>query len=427
MKWSSMEMETEVEVEAVLEKIWDLHDKLSDAIHSISRSHFVKALTCNNNNNKKLSSSDDVKGGFVYVKDYPESESAIHEAKSLNSIRTALENLEDQLEFFHMKSYYNALAFINDASLRFHASVGATLLLPGQWLWMPTVYHKCPVVAQDAGDYMSQWTGIGSGLVALFFVLTDTLVIFFTTVQTQQRAEKDAAIARLEQSRIVLALRLADHHGKKYKVIEEARAFVGEVQNHGKFVPPENGYTSAESYNGRKSSNILVKVVISSFNFAKKSLKVDHLGSVLGNAALFTVSMLALLHLHQVNDRDRYISDLQQIHEVNNRLNKNVTKVYVPEGGSTNGLDVIHGSTLLELVAHVTCMKCFWQGNSRLMIYGSTEVQMNVKQENPNLRPELRQLIVVGAVKEAVRSLAMSQGRMGCNNYRKLNVKTGEV
>lgn len=269
-----MEMEME-EIEAVLEKIWDLHDKLSDAIHSISRSHFlhsVKALTTkttsshNNNFNKKvLSSSDDVKGGFVYVKDYPpieESESAIHEAKSLNSIRTALENLEDQLEFFH-------------------------------------------------------------------------------TVQTQQRAERDAAIARLEQSRIVLALRLADHHGKKYKVIEEARAFVGEVQNHGKFVPPENGYTSAESYNGRKSSNILVKVVISSFNFAKKSLKVDHLGGVLGNAALFAVSMLALLHLHQVNDRDRYISDLQQIHEVNNRLNKNVTKVYLPEGGSTNGLDVL--------------------------------------------------------------------------------------
>ncbi|PWA47410.1 plastid division1 [Artemisia annua] len=162
-----------------------------------------------------------------------------------------------------------------------------------------------------------------------------------TTVQTQQRAERDAAIARLEQSRIVLALRLADHHGKKYKVIEEARAFVGEVQNHGKFVPPENGYTSAESYNGGKSSNILVKVVISSFNFAKKSLKVDHLGGVLGNAALFAVSMLALLHLHQVNDRDRYISDLQQIHEVNNRLNKNVTKVYLPEGGSTNGLDVL--------------------------------------------------------------------------------------
>lgn len=267
-----MEME---EVEAVLEKIWDLHDKLSDAIHSISRSHFlhsVKALRNPNpndlfhpplpTNNNNVSDS---KPGFVYVKGFPieqDDDSAIHEAKSLNSIRTALENLEDQLEFFH-------------------------------------------------------------------------------TVQTQQRAERDAAIARLEQSRIVLALRLADHHGNKYKVIEEARAFVGEVQNHAKFVPPENGYTSAESYNVDKRSNILVKVVLSSFNFAKKSLKVDHLGGVLGNAALFAVSMLALLHLHQVADRDRYISDLQQRHETSNKLIKNVTKVYLPEGASSNGLDVL--------------------------------------------------------------------------------------
>ncbi|KAL4575762.1 hypothetical protein LXL04_011847 [Taraxacum kok-saghyz] len=253
MIWE-MEME---QVEAVLEKIWDLHDKLSDAIHSISRSHFlhsVKALRNSNDlferaadNNKKVS-DDEVKGGFVYVKGFPieeDDDSAIHEAKSLNSIRTALENLEDQLEFFH-------------------------------------------------------------------------------TVQTQQRAERDAAIARLEQSRIVLALRLADHHGKKYKVIEEARAFVGQVQNH--------------SYL-EKRSNTLVKVVISSFNFAKKSLKVDHVGGVLGNAALFAVSMVALLHLHQVADRDRYISDLQQVNT--SQLNKNVTKVYVPQGASSNGLDVL--------------------------------------------------------------------------------------
>ncbi|CAI9274128.1 unnamed protein product [Lactuca saligna] len=260
MKWE-MEME---EVEAVLEKIWDLHDKLSDAIHSISRSHFlhsVKALRSSNDlfdraadNNKKVSDGE-VKGGFVYVKDFPIEEddhSAIHEAKSLNSIRTALENLEDQLEFFH-------------------------------------------------------------------------------TVQTQQRAERDAAIARLEESRIVLALRLADHHGKNYKVIEEARAFVGQVQNH-----------SCSYNNIEKKSNILVNVVISSFNFAKKSLKVDHVGGLFGNAALFAVSMLALLHLHQVADRDRdrdhhgYISDLHQV-----KVNTNVTKVYIPEGSSSNGLDVL--------------------------------------------------------------------------------------
>ncbi|KAL8192718.1 hypothetical protein R6Q57_027166 [Mikania cordata] len=43
-----------------------------------------------------------------------------------------------------------------------------------------------------------------------------------------------------------------------------------------------------------------------------------------------------------VNDREqRYIPDLQQRHEADNKLNKNVTKVFVPEGGSSNGLDVL--------------------------------------------------------------------------------------
>ena len=55
-------------------------------------------------------------------------------------------------------------------------------------------------------------------------------------MQTHQRAERDAAIARLEQSRIVLAMRLGEHHGKKHKVIEEALAFVGDVQDAAIFV-----------------------------------------------------------------------------------------------------------------------------------------------------------------------------------------------
>ncbi|KAK1421439.1 hypothetical protein QVD17_23773 [Tagetes erecta] len=238
MTW---EMEEEVET-VVLEKIWDLHDKLSDTIHSISRSHFlhsIKTLTTTSNH-------------------------PIQEAKSLNSIRTALENLEDHLHFFH-------------------------------------------------------------------------------TVIKQQQAEKDVAIARLEQSQIVLALRLADHHGKKYKVIEEAQDFVGQVQNHVKFLLPKNSSVPEESYNVGKRSNILIKVIISSFKLAKKSLKVDNPGAVLGNAAIFALSMLALLRLHQVAEGDRHILDLQQRHHVNNKLNRNVTKVYMPEGGSSNGLDVLSG------------------------------------------------------------------------------------
>lgn len=96
------------EVEAVLEKIWDLHDKLSDAIHSISRTHFLK--TSEKSGDKKTKQhyyqqsgeEDNRTSGYVFAKDFGVHE-AIQEAKSLNAIRTALENLEDQLEFFHVR------------------------------------------------------------------------------------------------------------------------------------------------------------------------------------------------------------------------------------------------------------------------------------------------------------------------------------
>ncbi|XP_052184446.1 plastid division protein PDV1 [Diospyros lotus] len=232
MRWE-MEMD---ELEAVLEKIWDLHDKLSDAILAITRSHYLHSLKSLRKSDAAVlapsgnKADDDLRAGFVFVKDFPVDDdySAVQEAKSLKAIRTALENVEDQLEFFH-------------------------------------------------------------------------------TVQVQQRAERDAAIARLEQSRIILAMRLAEHHGKKYKVIEEALAFVADVRDAGRFVSPDNLYGSApfrpgEHFapcEGRRSSN-LIKFLISGFEFAKKSLKIDQMGGILGNAALVAISMLALLHLHQV-------------------------------------------------------------------------------------------------------------------------------
>ncbi|CAN1751297.1 Plastid division protein PDV1 [Linum perenne] len=238
MRW---DMEVE-EIEAVLEKIWDLHDKLSDAIHTISRAHFLNSIK-----NLRRPPSDKKQqhhhhhlfgeenrgggGGYVFVKEFrvDDNESAIREAKSLNAIRTALENLGEQLEFFH-------------------------------------------------------------------------------TVQLQQRAERDAAIARLEQSRIVLSLRLAEHHGKKYNVIEEALAFIGDVHDSARFVSPDNLHTyppspGQENLNKlqRKPSNAVVNILTSTFDFAKRSLRLDNVGGVLGNVALFTVSMLALLHLQQVD------------------------------------------------------------------------------------------------------------------------------
>ncbi|KAB5532063.1 hypothetical protein DKX38_018733 [Salix brachista] len=73
---------------------------------------FLSSIKSLKTNNKKLNRESDVgfeeknnsrASGFVFVKDsgvYDNDFSAIQEAKSLNSIRTALENLED-LEFFH--------------------------------------------------------------------------------------------------------------------------------------------------------------------------------------------------------------------------------------------------------------------------------------------------------------------------------------
>ncbi|URE45984.1 hypothetical protein MUK42_25021 [Musa troglodytarum] len=215
------------EVEAVLERIWDLHDKISDAIHAISRAHFLRSVKGLRGGRqppvatpaaaKGGGEGGEGKGGFVFVKDFrvEEDGAAMAEARSLNDIRSALENLEDQLEFFHP----------------------------------------------------------------------------------------------LEQSRIILAMRLAEHRGKKYKVIEEALAFVGDVHNMGRFVTPETLYENemTRSQSGKnledhecKGPSMLMQMFISSFAVAKRSLGLVSVQGILGNAAMFTVSMLALVHLNQV-------------------------------------------------------------------------------------------------------------------------------
>lgn len=227
------------ELEAILETIWDLHDKISDAIHAISRTNFlksIKALTAkptlleNEMNQHQFNSStcDEEKIGYVFVKsfsgegdDVDDDAEAMAEARSLNSIRNALENLEDQLEFF-------------------------------------------------------------------------------LTVQSQQRAERDTALARVEQSRIVLAMRLADHQGRKYKVIEEALAFVGNVHDSSHFVSPENLFEPSAHANESHNSNLLIRMFISSMTWAKSCVKMEKFGGVMGNATLFAVSMIAFLQLHRI-------------------------------------------------------------------------------------------------------------------------------
>ncbi|CAL5022771.1 unnamed protein product [Urochloa decumbens] len=124
------------------------------------------------------------------------------------------------------------------------------------------------------------------------------------TVQSQHRAERDAAIARLEQSRLVLAMRLAEHQGKRYRVIDEALAFVGEVSDKNQFISPEDvraAQTEDNADGNRGSSSRTISNMLScSLSLAKNSFRLDKIGGALGNAAVFAVSMLAFLQLHQI-------------------------------------------------------------------------------------------------------------------------------
>ena len=95
MRWDA------AEPEAVLERIWDLHDRLSDAILASSRAHLLLPPP------PPPPTAPPAGGprprGCVFVKGAgAAAEEAVAEARSLHAIRSALEDLEDHLQFLHV-------------------------------------------------------------------------------------------------------------------------------------------------------------------------------------------------------------------------------------------------------------------------------------------------------------------------------------
>nr|ACG32184.1 hypothetical protein [Zea mays] len=236
--------------EAVLETIWDLHDKVSDAIHALSRAHFLRAV-------RRRSSASapglvDVKGGGLGLGARGGDEvvalaALAEEARSLHAIRAALEDLEDQFECF-------------------------------------------------------------------------------LAVQTQQQAERDFAMARLEQSRIMLAIRLKEHHGRNHKVIDEASAFVRDVYQD---VWPSLSATKAErradsSGNPAKGPSFLARMVSSSLTVAGSGFSLKSLALALG--------LVAVLQSSGVGDR-RY-------RRTTSERSSSWLGSSSPRGGRTGRLDV---------------------------------------------------------------------------------------
>ncbi|XP_066308145.1 plastid division protein PDV1-like [Miscanthus floridulus] len=215
------------EAEAVLETIWDLHDKVSDAIHALSRAHFLRAVR-----RRASASGDKPAAGLVYVKggglglgvrggdEVAALATLADEARSLHAIRAALEDLEDQFECF-------------------------------------------------------------------------------LAVQSQQQAERDFALARLEQSRIMLAIRLKEHHGKNHEVIDEASDFVHNVYQD---VWPSLSATKPEkcadsSSNTTKGPNFFARMVSSSLAIAGSCFNLKSLGCALGNSAALALGIVTVLQL----------------------------------------------------------------------------------------------------------------------------------
>ncbi|GJN06494.1 hypothetical protein PR202_ga24224 [Eleusine coracana subsp. coracana] len=220
------------EVEAVLETIWDLHDKVSDAIHALSRAHFLRAVRRRAAGDKPAAGLVYVKGGGFVAADGDEATALTalaEEARSLHAIRTALEDLEDQFECF-------------------------------------------------------------------------------LAVQSQQEADLDIALSKLEQSRIMLAVKLKEHHGKNYEVIDEASNFVHNVYQD---VWPSLSVNKTDkcadsSSNMVKGSNFFGRLVSAGHALAQNSLNIKNFGSVLGNSAVLGLGMLMMLQLQWMASREKY-------------------------------------------------------------------------------------------------------------------------
>ncbi|XP_006645653.1 plastid division protein PDV1-like [Oryza brachyantha] len=239
------------EAEAVLETIWDLHDKVSDAIHALSRASFLRTVR-RRAGDKPAAGPVRVKGGDVGSGDEAAALDAVaEEARSLHAIRAALEDLEDQFECF-------------------------------------------------------------------------------LAVQSQQQAERDISLARLEQSRIMLAIRLNGHRGVNQKIIGEALDFVRNVC-HGLWPSlsvnkPDKlrSHSGADnSCDSQKGSNFLVQVVASSFALAKNSFNFKTFGSLLGQSAVLVVGMTTLLQSH-------WLSSGQQGPSVGKYSYKMINQEYSP-------------------------------------------------------------------------------------------------
>uniref|UniRef100_A0A0E0LC06 Uncharacterized protein n=1 Tax=Oryza punctata TaxID=4537 RepID=A0A0E0LC06_ORYPU len=192
-----MRLSASAEAEGLQERIWDLHDKLSHAILSLSasarRAATPRLVVVKGSRRQQ-------QGGCGDCGLEQEEAAAMADARSLHAVRAALEDLEGHLHFLH-------------------------------------------------------------------------------NIQLRQVAERDAAIARLQQSSILLATRLAEHRWKKHEVIEEALAFVNDALDKSRFISPED--VRGTHTHSQSVENQCPKIHDSNFLMSVKNTREKHLDVLL--------------------------------------------------------------------------------------------------------------------------------------------------
>ncbi|GAA0165750.1 hypothetical protein LIER_43729 [Lithospermum erythrorhizon] len=310
------------QIEAMLDKIPNIHDKLSETIHSISQSHFRTTLqnTINNshyqnnfvfnNHFQPLNGQTDRNNcDFIKIHGPVHGHADRNNCEFVKDFRPVNGKVDrDYCEAVNGRVDRNGYVFVKE-------------------------YVKADV-EDDVDSVVKEAKSLDSIRTALENV--EEQLELLHTVQNQQRAKQDAAIARLEQSRLVLAMRLDGHHGKKYQVIEEAQAFVADVHEASRFVCPEElyapqfgEYTDNFISDETKNPNVL-NLLWSKVKLIQKTLKLDRVGGIIGNSALVALSMLVLMHIQTRGQKDDY--SLNRLHQQEDFLRR---KVYRPDNTSS--------------------------------------------------------------------------------------------
>eukprot|EP01018_Ginkgo_biloba_P004323 Gb_32349 [translate_table: standard] len=196
-------------------------------------------------------------------------------------------------------------------------------------------------------------------------------------LQSQQHAERDAALTRLEESRSILLKMLTEHRGRELKVIQEALAFAADRSEEEDLHLSPHGFQNTTTAQGNSAiycqknekndekSDLqdkrlygLPHFVSFSIRYVKKSDRLHKMAGVVAKTALVAVSMLAVLGLQQTGQRTMKNSGIQERSRVQKKNNdyKEHQKSFAPVGGFFNFLEVQAWHVPAQMFYFVICV-----------------------------------------------------------------------